>query len=204
MAGDILEESDTGVIEKLRLREREFLKRAAVLLFHRSPARFFRDAYVKLGYFRDAELLYQDVIEGNLFEQVDRTMDLLYSKYSRALISYEGVYRVETFPVPREAMREAVINAVIHRDYADPVPIQIRVYDDRIMLWNPGHLPADWSVERLTEEHASRPYNPAIAYAFFRAGMIEAWGRGIRRITTACEAAGNPLPLWRIEPGGGL
>ena len=69
-------------------------------------------------------------------------MDLLYSKYSRALISYESVYRVETFPVPREAMREAVINAVIHRDYADPVPIQIRVYDNRIMLWNPGHLPA--------------------------------------------------------------
>ena len=204
LAGDILEESDAGVIEKLRLREQEFLKRAAVLLFHRSPASFVRDAYVKLGYFRDAELLYQDVIEGNLFEQVDRTMDLLYSKYSRALISYKGVYRVETFPVPREAMREAVINAVIHRDYADPVPIQIRVYEDRIMLWNPGHLPADWSVEQLIEEHASRPYNPAVAYAFFRAGMIEAWGRGIRRITTACEAAGNPLPLWRIEPGGGL
>ena len=81
--------------------------------------------------------------KGNFtIEQVDRTMDLLYSKYSRALISYEGVYRVETFPVPREAMREAVINAVIHRDYADPVPIQIRVYDNRIMLWNPGHLQA--------------------------------------------------------------
>ena len=148
LAGDILEESDAGVIEKLRLREQEFLKRAAVLLFHRSPASFVRDAYVKLGYFRNAELLYQDVIEGNLFEHVDRTMDLLYSKYSRALISYKGVYRVETFPVPREAMREAVINAVIHRDYADPVPIQIRVYEDRIMLWNPGHLPADWSVEQ--------------------------------------------------------
>ena len=204
LAEDILEESDAEVIEKLRLRERESLKRAAVLLFDRSPARFFRDAYVKLGYFHESELLYQDVIEGNLFEQVDRTMDLLYSTYSRALISYEGVYRVETFPVPREAMREAVINAVIHRDYADPVPIQIRVYDDRIMLWNPGRLPTDWSLEQLVEEHASRPFNPAIAYAFFRAGMIEAWGRGIRRITTACETAGNPPPLWRIEPGGGL
>ena len=152
--------------------------------FHPEPGRFVRDAYVKIGYFRGAELLYQDVIEGNLFTQVDRTMDLLYSKYSRALVSYDGVYRVETFPVPRDAMREAVINAVIHRDYADPVPIQIRVYDERIVLWNPGRLPGDWSVERLTGEHASVPYNPAIAYAFFRAGMIEAWGRGIRRIAT--------------------
>ena len=201
---DILDESDAEVIEKLRMREGEYLKRAAVLLFHRSPDRFVRDAYVKIGYFRDAELLYQDVIEGNLLEQVDRTMDLLYSKYSRALISYDGVYRVETFPVPREAMREAVINAVIHRDYADPVPIQIRVYDDRIMLWNPGHLPADWSVEQLVEKHASIPYNPVIAYALFRAGMIEAWGRGIRRITSACAAAGNPTPEWRIGPGSGL
>ncbi len=204
LTGDILDESDSDVIEKLRLREGEYLKRAAVLLFHPEPGILVRDAYVKIGCFRGAELLFQDVIEGDLFTQVDRTMDLLYSKYSRGLVSYDGVYRVETFPVPRQAMREAVINAVIHRDYADPVPIQIRVYDDRIILWNPGHLPADWTVERLTGEHASRPYNPGIAYAFFRAGMIEAWGRGIGRITSACEAAGNPQPEWKIEPGGGL
>ena len=204
LAGDILDESDSGVIEKLRLREGEYLKRAAVLLFHPEPGILVRDAYVKIGCFRGAELLFQDVIEGDLFTQVDRTMDLLYSKYSRGLVSYDGVYRVETFPVPRQAMREAVINAVIHRDYADPVPIQIRVYDDRIILWNPGHLPADWTVERLSHEHASRPYNPGIAYAFLRAGMIEARGRGIGRIASACEAAGNPRPEWKMEPGGGL
>lgn len=204
LAGDILDDSDSDVIEKLRLREGEYLKRAAVLLFHPEPGSQVRDAYVKIGCFRGAALLFQDVIEGSLFTQVDRTMDLLYTKYSRGLVSYSGVYRVETFPVPRAAMREAVINAVIHRDYADPVPIQISVYDDRILLWNPGHLPADWTVERLAEEHESRPYNPAIAYAFFRAGMIEAWGSGIRRITSACEAAGNPRPEWKIEPGGGL
>ena len=204
LGSEILDESDAGVIEKLRLREGAYLKRAAMLLFHPEPGRFVRDAYVKIGYFRGAELLYQDVIEGDLFAQVDRTMDLLYSKYSRALVSYDGVYRVETFPVPRDAMREAVINAVIHRDYAEPVPIQIRVYDERIVLWNPGRLPGDWSVERLTGEHASVPYNPAIAYAFFRAGMIEAWGRGIWRIATACEDAGNPSPEWKIEPGSGL
>ena len=99
---------------------------------------------------------------------------------------------------------EAVINAVIHRDYASTTPIQIRVYDHRITLWNPGQLPPDWSVEQLTGEHSSRPHNPGIAYSFFRAGMIEAWGRGIRRIAHACETAGNPAPRWEIEPGGGL
>ena len=204
LSQDILDESDAGVIEKLRLREGEYLKRAAVLLFHPAPGRFVREAYVKIGYFRGPELLYQDVIEGDLFAQVDRAMDLLYSKYTKALISYDGIYRVETFPVPKEAMREAVINAVIHRDYASTAPIQIRVYDHRITLWNPGQLPPDWSVEQLTGEHSSRPHNPGIAYAFFRAGMIEAWGRGIRRIAHVCETAGNPAPEWKIEPGGGL
>ena len=201
---EILYESAAGMIEKLRLREGEYLKRAATLLFHPSPGRFVRDAYIKIGAFRGPELLYQDVVEGNLFSQVEQTMDLLYSKYSMALISYDGIYRVETFPVPREAMREAVINAVIHREYAVAAPIQIRVYDDRLLLWNPGQLPPDWSMEQLTGEHSSRPGNPGIAYAFFRAGMVEAWGRGIRLITKACEAAGNPPPKWKIEPGGGL
>ena len=200
---DILEESDAGVIERLQLREAGYLKRAAVLLFHPAPDRFVMEACVKIGYFRGSELLYQDVVEGDLFTQVDRTMDLLYTKYARALISYDGVYRVETFPVPREAMREAVINAVIHRDYASPTTIQIRVYDDRIMIWNAVQSPPEWTTGQPAGELSSKPFNPRIAYAFFRAGMIEAWGRGIRRIIDICKEAGNPTPEWKAEPGGG-
>ena len=201
---NILAASDSEVIERLRLREGRHLKRAAALLFHPEPGTYFREAYLKIGYFRGADILYQDAVEGDLFSQVERAMDLLYSKYSRALISYDGVYRVETHPVPYEAMREAVTNAVIHRDYAVPAPIQIRVYDDRVAIWNAGRLPRGWSLENLTGEHASRPYNPAIADAFSRAGLIEAWGRGIHRIRQACEEVGNPAPQWRIESGDGL
>ena len=107
LAPEVLDEPVDSLIENLNLREGAYLKRGAVLLFHPSPHQFIPDAYVKIGYFRGSELLFQDVVEGDLFTQVDRTMDLLYSKYSRALISYDGIYRVETFPVPREAMREA-------------------------------------------------------------------------------------------------
>ncbi|MDE0604800.1 MAG: putative DNA binding domain-containing protein [bacterium] len=199
---EVLDEPVDSLIENLNLREGAYLKRAAVLLFHPSPQQFIRDAYVKIGYFRGSELLYQDVVEGDLFAQVDSTMDLLYSKYSRALISYDGIYRVETFPVPHEAMREAVINAIIHRDYASPTTIQIRVYDDRISIWNAAHLAAEWATEQLAEELSSRPHNPRVAYAFFRAGMIEAWGRGIRRIVDVCREADNPTPTWRLESGG--
>lgn len=204
LPGDVVEESNTEMIEKLNLREGRHLKRAAVLLFHSTPGRFIGEAYVKIGYFRGSELLYQDVIEGDLFTQVDRTVDLLYTKYTRALVSYRGVSRVETFPVPRDAIREAVVNAVIHRDYTRPAPSQIRVYDDRIMLWNPGRLPDGWSLEKLTGNHPSQPHNPVIANAFFRAGLIEAWGRGVQRIIASCKELGIPLPEWRIEPEDGL
>ena len=200
---DALNESDGDLIEMLHLREGEYLRRAAILLFHPDPARFFAGAFVKIGYFRtETDLAYQDVIEGNLFAQVDRTVDLLRTKYSKAEISYDGIYRRETPPAPGEALREAVLNAVAHRDYGNPAPIQIRVYDDRIALWNPGALPADWTLDKLMGTHASAPHNPGIANAFFRAGMVEAWGRGIGDIVRACRTAGTAEPRWEVEPGG--
>ena len=197
----ILQESDASVIDRLQLREGAYLKRAAVLLFHPAPNRLVSEAYVKIGYFRGTEILYQDIVQGDLFSQIDRAMELLYSKYTRALISYEGIYRVETVPVPRDAMREAVTNAVMHRDYASPTSTQIRVYDDRISIGNAAQLPSDWTApsDRAMQ---SRPHNPQVAHAFFRAGMIEAWGRGIPRITELCRDAGNPPPTWEVQPGG--
>ena len=195
--------SDDDLIEMLHLREGEFLRRAAVLLFHPDPARIFAGAFVKIGYFRtETDLAYQDVIEGDLLAQVDRTVDLLRTKYSKAEISYDGIYRRETPPAPGEALREAVLNAVAHRDYSNSAPIQIRVYDDRISLWNPGALPAHWTLQELMGSHASVPRNPGVANAFFRAGMIEAWGRGIGNIVRACQAAGTAKPQWEMEPGG--
>ena len=200
---EALNESDGDLIEMLHLREGEYLRRAAILLFHPDPARFFAGAFVKIGYFRtETDLAYQDVIEGNLFAQVDRTVDLLRTKYSRAEISYDGIYRRETPLAPGEALREAVLNAVAHRDYGNPAPIQIRVYDDRIALWNPGALPPDWTLDKLMGTHASAPHNPGIANTFFRAGMVEAWGRGIGDIVRACRAAGTAEPRWKVEPGG--
>jgi ATP-dependent DNA helicase RecG len=101
---------------------------------------------------------------------------------------------VERYPVPRPALREALLNALIHRDYMTPAPIQIRVYDHKLMLWNPATLPEGWTADTLLATHTSQPFNPDIANAFFRAGEIEAWGRGIERICAACREAGAPLP----------
>ncbi len=103
--------------------------------------------------------------------------------------------------MPEDALRKALLNAIIHRDYAIGAPIQIRVYPDRIRIWNPGELPERWTIAKLLKPHPSRPFNPGVANAFFRAGEIEAWGRGVQRIMEACREAGAPAPL--IESQGG-
>ncbi len=198
---ETLAESDANLLDKLRLKDGAYFKRATALLFAADPQRFVTGAFVKVGYFQtETELLYHDEVEGDLFHQAKSTMDLLLTKYLKAVISYEGIVRVETFPVPRAALREALLNALVHRDYAVTAPVQIRVYEDRLRLWNPAVLAEGWTVDTLLGPHASSPYNPAIANAFFRAGEIEAWGRGVARIFTACEAAGSPKPVLRYEP----
>ena len=148
------------------------------------------------------DLLYHDEVHGDLFTQVGSTIDLLLTKYLKAGISYSGIQRVESLPVPEAALREALLNAILHKDYSSGTPIQISVYPDRLMIWNPGELPQDWTVARLTSKHPSHPFNPGIANVFFRAGQIESWGRGIERILSSCSSAGMPLPTLRCEPNG--
>jgi len=197
-----LDSSPSELLDKLDLVDGDYLKRATVLLFHATPERFFTGAFVKIGYFQtESELLYHDEINGDLFTQTQKAMDLLTTKYLKAMIGYEGIHRTETLPVPEAALREAVLNALIHRDYSIPAPIQIRVYADRLKIWNPAHLPESWTIEKLREAHSSRPYNPSIANAFFRAGEIEAWGRGIQRIIEACRKGGAPDPVLDYTPG---
>lgn len=203
MAAADLKESTAGLIEKLHLNDGKYLKRAAVLAFHREPERFVVGAYVKIGFFRtNDDLLYHDEVHGPLFTQVSRTIDLLQTKYLKAAITYRGIQRIERFPVPEPALREAVLNAIIHKDYAVGTPVQISVYADKLMIWNPGHLPHAWTVEKLKGKHASQPFNPDIANVFFRAGEIEAWGRGVERIFAVCREARFPEPVIEQEAGG--
>ena len=199
----VLRENRDVLLRKLHLVEGPYLKRAAVLLFHEDPEQYVTGAYVKIGFFRtDSDLIYQDEIHGNLFQQVDNTIDLLLTKYMKAYISYEGIQRVERYLFPVPALREALLNAIIHKDYSSGVPIQISVYEDKIYFWNNGRLPENWTVERLLEKHPSQPFNPLIANAFFRTGLIEAWGRGIEKMLNECKQHGAHIPIFDYEPSG--
>jgi ATP-dependent DNA helicase RecG len=197
---DILTDSNEHLLENLQLKEIDFLKRAAILLFHANPENFVTGAYIKIGYFEtDDDLKFQDEIHGNLFEQIEKIMDLLFTKYIKAPISYEGINRVETYEYPKDAIREALLNAIAHKDYSGGVPIQISVYSDKIIIWNEGQLPENWTVKNLLEKHASRPYNPDIANALFRSGYIESWGRGTIKIIRECKQAGIPEPVFSYD-----
>ena len=197
---DSLTDSNEHLIENLQLKESDSLKRAAILLFHSNPEKFVTGAYIKIGYFQsDDDLKFQDEIHGNLFEQIEKAMDLLFTKYIKAEISYEGINRVEKFEYPKEAVREALMNAIAHKDYSGGVPIQISVYSDKVIFWNEGQLPDNWTVKILLEKHASRPYNPDIANALFRSGYIESWGRGTIKIIKECKQAGIPEPVFSYD-----
>jgi len=193
-------ETPLQILENLKLIDKTILNRAAIMLFHPDPEKFVSGAYIKIGFFRtDSDLLFQDEIHGNLFEQVEKTMDLLLTKYTKALISYEGLTRVETYEYPKDALREALLNAVAHKDYTGPYPIQISVYADKIMIWNYGRLPENWTVEDLLDKHSSQPRNPDIATAFFRSGYVESWGRGIDKMNKLCIEAKIPVPQFSCK-----
>lgn len=196
-----LNDTNEQLFENLELTEGKYLKRAALLLFHPKPEKFVAGAYIKIGYFEnEADLIFQDEIHGNLFEQIEKTLDLLFTKYIKAIISYENkINRIETYEYPKDAVREALLNAIAHKDYSGLTPIQIRVYKDKIMIWNEGHLPEDWTVHNLLKSHSSRPYNPDIANAFFRSGYVESWGRGISKMNELCVAEGLPKPTYIAE-----
>jgi len=195
--------SNTELLSKLHLMTDSKLKRSAVLLFYNDPQIVQTGSYVKIGKFGDgADLQYQDVLEGSLITTADKVIDLIYLKYLKAKITYEHDRRVETYPFAREAVREAVYNAIAHNCYMFGTPIQIRIEDEAMIISNSSILPDGWTAETLMEPHDSIPYNPDIANVFYRMGYIETWGRGIQKICDECRALGTDLPKYDVLGNG--
>lgn len=179
------------------------LKAAAVLLFGKNPKKFFVTSYFKIGRFgkTDSDLKFQDVVEGNIFDMVESVMTLLKQRYILPVISYEGIQRIERLEYPDAAIREAILNSIVHKDYTDST-IQMSVYDDKIILWNPGRLSEGLSIKNLKGKHPSKARNKNIAEIFFKAGYIEIWGRGIEKMMSAMRDYGMPEPIFEENSGG--
>lgn len=196
------EKNVENLLRKLNLIEGKLLKRAAILLFGNDPKKFYISAIIRIGKFlSDTNVISTDEINGNLFEQAENALEILKTKYLVSKFRYEGIYRKEDLEYPEEALREAIINSIIHKDYLGP-HIQLRVDPDKLSLWNAGTLSKDLKIEDLKKVHKSSPRNKIIAEVFFKAGLIENWGRGTVDITNYCKAAGLPEPEFVEEQGG--
>ncbi len=145
-----LKMSNAELLDHLDLLVNGKLKRAAVMLFYKKPGRIISGCYVKIGKFGEgSDLQCQDTVEGSLFSIADRVIDLIYTKYLKDTISYDHDVRVETYPFPREDVRGAIYNALGHNNYADSVPIQIRIDDEAMYISNNCVLPREWTVDAL-------------------------------------------------------
>ena len=201
---DQREASTKEVLQSLGLIDDDgLLKNAAILLFGKNPLKFFPSVAFKIGRFGkdEADLMFQDVIEGNIIQMADRVMEVLQAKYLVSPVRFEGMQRYETLEIPKEAMREILYNAIAHKDYTGP-DIQMHVYDDHIEVWNEGELPEGYTEETLMGRHSSKPRNRNIANTMFKAGFIDTWGRGYKKIRDGFEAAGIPMPRVQNFCGG--
>ena len=201
---DLREASTKDVLDSLGLIDNDgYLKNAAILLFGKNPLRFFPSVSFKIGRFGkdEADLMFQDIIEGNIIQMADRVMELLQGKYLVSPVRFEGMQRYETLEIPKEALREILYNAIAHKDYAGP-DIQMHVYDDHIEVWNEGELPEGYTEDTLMGRHSSKPRNRNIANAMFKAGFIDTWGRGYMKIREGFEAAELPMPRVQNFCGG--
>lgn len=191
------------LFEKLRLTESGQLKRSALVLFGKDPGKFYPNTFVKMGRFGkdDADLKFQETEEGNLIVLLQAVLNQLNHKFLIKRIEFEGMHRVEKGEYPVAAIREMLLNALVHRNYLG-APIQIRVYDEKISIWNEGTLPDGLTLAALRRSHSSRPRNPIIADVCFKGGYIDAWGRGTIKIIDTCKQADLPEPEMTELDGG--
>jgi len=195
-------------LRNLNLLEGERLKNAGVLLFGERPQRLFPLAQVRIGIFRGTEILDSHDFTGTLWDQLDGAMarfrQILKVRFDIQVEepSLKGLQRKEIWEYPLEALREAVVNGLIHRDYTYPADIQIRLEEDRLEVWSPGELPPPLTPEALYGPHSSVLRNPLIAQAFYFAGVIERWGTGTTRIIRLCREQRLPEPEFTHRQGG--
>jgi len=191
------------ILEKLRLAHNGLIKRAGIVLFGKDPNRFFPNCKVMIGRFGadSEELKFQEPLEGNLVFLLEEVQKMLNYKFLTRPIDFEGMHRRESDEYPVAALREMLLNALVHKKYMGAA-IQIRVFDNRLSLWNEGTLPNGMTIESLKTEHNSKSPNPVLADACFKAGYIDTWGRGTLKIFKACKEAGLPEPQILEKDGG--
>ncbi len=194
-------------LERLELTRNGRLTNVAVLLFGKNPQRFFLMAETRCGRFKGTEptkpFIDMKVFGGSIIDQVDQAEDFVLRNISMAVWVEGGkIERTEKWEYPPEAIREAIVNAICHKDYEMSANVQVRIFDDRIEIWGCGPLPPPLTVEALKEKHMSVLRNRLIGKCFFLIKFIEQWGTGTNDIIKDCLAMGLPEPTFEEISSG--
>ena len=195
------------VLERLGLVRAGQFTNAALVLFGKDPAQWYPQIRVRAARFRGderTEFIDNKVFEGSLFSLVESMVGFVQSHIPVASsFDRDVVLRRDRLVYPLPAIREAVVNALVHRDYsAFDGGMSVAVYDGRIEFWNSGSLPDEMTVEDLRMAHPSRPINPDIAQVCFLYGLMERWGIGTQKIIRDCVENGLPEPVWAVNRNG--
>ncbi len=195
-----------ALLTHLNLLEHGKPTNAAVLLFGSDPQRFHRTAETKCvhchgtGYRRPFAA--QQIYSGDLFEQADQARDFVLAKINRAVgTRSESNVAPATYELPPDAIGEAVVNAIAHRDYHSNASVEVRLFADRLEVWNPGRLPGTLTFDDLRSDHPSVPNNPLIAESLYLTRYIEKAGSGTQRMIELCREAGLPEPQFEQRSG---
>jgi len=179
----------------------------AILMFGKNPQRFFIQSEIRCARFKGIKavkpFIDMKVIDGSIYEQIDQTEKfILFNIKKAAWIEPGKIERQEKWEYPPDAIREAIINAIAHRDYYSSANVHISIFDDRIEIWNPGKLPPPLTPKDLKEEHKSIPVNPSLANLLFLIKYIERWGTGTNDIIKWCREEDLPEPIFKEVTGG--
>ena len=199
-------DSETPVkaaLEKLELLREGKLTNAAILLFGKNPQRVFIQSETRCARFKGTkplEFIDMKVFGGNIIDQREDALEFV-KEHIKLHAEIKGTEREEKWEYPIEAIREAITNAICHRNYETASNVQIRIFDDRIEIWSCGLLPEPLTPEDLKRDHKSILRNPQIGKSFFLIKFIEQWGTGTNRMIEQCLGHGLPEPLFEEVVG---
>ena len=179
---------------------------SALLLFGANPQRFHRTAETKCMHCHGTEyrrpFASQQIYTGDLFDQANLARDFVLARINRAVgTRVTSITAPATFELPPDAVSEAIVNAIAHRDYYSNASVEVRLFADRLEVWNPGTLPGTLTLDDLRHAHPSVPNNPLIAESLYLTRYIEKAGSGTQRMIELSREAALPEPSFELRAG---
>ena len=210
------EASPEELLEHLNLLNDGRPTNAAMLVFGKAPQQFLISSAVKCAHYHGTQVAKpipsHQIYNGTVFQLVDQAVDFVLSKINLWVgTRAESVQAPVAYEIPKEVVREAIVNAVAHRDYTSNASVQVMLFSDRLEVWNPGELPPPLTLDQLRDAHPSIPNNRLLARSLYLNRYIEEMGTGTLDMIHRCSDAGLPEPeftdiggfkttIWRAKP----